>query len=119
MKHRLVNNGLGANAEVHLNNKGIINKEFADAALDFLGLEGFDFQVDDDSVSVGIEPTYQYEDLKIITIARNKKHSTYVTGRAWGPYGSQVVKRTRRMGDYSRQSKFTKFVDEWHSFLFS
>jgi hypothetical protein len=118
MKHRLVHNGLGANAEVLLDNQGRINKEFANAALDFLKLEGLDFQVGEHYVSVGIEPTYMYQPLKIITISRNKDDSTYVTGTAWGPYGSGIAKRVRRRGNYKKKSKFTKFVDEWHPFLF-
>ena len=119
MKHRLVNNGLGANAKVYLNNRGSLNERFTQAVLEFLGLEGGDFQVEKDSVSVGIEPTYQYQDLKIVTIAKNKNESTYTTGRAWGPYGSGIASKTRRYGSYKNKSRFTKFVDEWHPFIWS
>lgn len=121
MKHRLVNNGFGANAEVHLNNWGSLNESFANAVMDFFALaetEGLDYQVDSDTVSVGIEPTYQYDELKIVKIVKNKEDSTYTTGKSFGPYGSKVVSRTKRFGDYKRKSKFTKFVDAWHSALF-
>lgn len=119
MKHRLVSNtGLGANAEVLLNNKGLLNQSFAHAALEFLDLEGFDFQVEKSTVAVGIEPTYQYDELKILKIAKNKANSVYITGKSFGPYGSGVRSRTKRLGDYKRQTKVTKFVDAWHPILF-
>lgn len=118
MKHRLVNNGFGANAEVYLNNQGTLDNNFANAVLDLFGYDGLDYQVDENAVSMGIEPTYQYDELKIITIRKNKEDSTYITGKAFGPYGSQVVSRTKRLGDYKRQTKITKFVDAWHPILF-
>lgn len=115
----MVNNGLGANAEVYLNNKGSLKEPFADAVMDFFEwTEGFDFQVDEGAVSVGREPTYQYDELKIIKISKNKEDSTFTTGKSFGAYGSQVVSRTKRLGDYKRQSKFTRFVDAWHSVLY-
>lgn len=120
MKHRLVNNGFGANAKVLLDNKGTINEEFADEAIeqffDYWG--GFDFSIRENHVSLGIEPTYQYDKLKIVTINKDKNYSTYATGKAWGPYGSQLVKREKMYASYKRQSAFTRFVDKWHTIIF-
>lgn len=121
MKHRISNvTGFGANAEVLLDNKGEINKDFADDAINkfFAEWEGFDFTAQNNIVSVGIEPTYQYDKLRIVTINKDKNHSTYTTGKSFGPYGSQVVSRTKIYSEYKRKSKFIKFVDKWHSILF-
>jgi hypothetical protein len=116
----MVNNGLGANAEVYLNNKGSLNESFAKSVMNFFGyIEGFDFQIEDNLVAVGREPTYQYDALEIIKIVKNKEDSTYTTGKSFGPYGSGVRSRTRRLGDYKRKSKFVQFVDAWHPILFN
>lgn len=121
MRHRMVSGtGLGNPDPVLLNNKGKINKEFADAALAdyFSQEEGFDFQVSKESVTIGIEPAYQYDELKIIHIDKDKSKSYLQRGKAWGPYGSQIAKNTRVYGEYKNKSKFVKFIDKWHEVLF-
>lgn len=121
MRHRIVSGtGLGNPDPVLLNNKGVINKEFADDAIAnyFQDEEGFDFKANGYSVTIGIEPTYQYDDLKIIHIHEDKSHSYIQRGKAWGPYGSQIAKNTKVYKDYKRKSKFVKFVDKWHKVLF-
>lgn len=112
--------GLGNPDPVLLDNKGTINKEFADEALKeyFSYEEGFDFQLNKDFVNIGIEPAYQYDRLKIISIQKDKSKSYIQTGKAWGPYGSQIAKNTKVYGDYKNKSKFIKFVDKWHAVLF-
>jgi len=121
MKHRLViSNGLGMNTKVWLNNQGDFSAkvQFGDAALNYLGVDGVDFQIEEDRVSIGIEPTYQYEKLKIITIHKDKSKSTITDGIAWGAYGSNVVFKTRSFQDFKYRSKFVRFVEEWHPKLF-
>lgn len=120
MQRRLVNNGLGANMPVLLDNKGEINKEFADAALAeyFAKEEGYDFQLSDNSITVGIEPTYQHDHLKLISINKDKLKSYIRTGTSFGPYGSVVVFNTKEYGQYKNQCKFVRFVDKWHGVLF-
>jgi hypothetical protein len=121
MRHRIVSGmGLGNPDEVLLENKGQINKEFADDAIAsyFEDEEGFDFQVEEDSVTIGIEPAYQYDKLKIVQINKDKSKSYIQRGKAWGPYGSQIAKNTTVYGDYRKRSKFVKFVDKWHEVLF-
>lgn len=120
MKHRIANNGFGCNAKVELNNTGEVNKEFADAAIEqyFQKWEGCDFQIEKEFVALGIEPTYQSDPLKIITIAKNKEESFIKTGRAFGYYGSGVRSKTKTYKDYKKKGKFVKFVDKWHSVLF-
>jgi hypothetical protein len=119
MKHRIVHeHGFGANAKVWLNNQGPLNPQFGDAALDYLELTRCDFQIDDNQISVGIEPTYQFDRLHVLTIHRQKDKSGWVRGKAFGAYGSQVVTERRILGDYKYQSKFVRFVDKWHPILF-
>jgi hypothetical protein len=120
-RHRLVTGtGLGNPEPAKLDNKGYIYKPFADAAMKeyFSREEGFDFHRDRNTVAVGIEPTYQGDPLRIITIRRNKAESTIEQGRAFGYYGSGVRKSVRRYADYKYNSKFKRFVDAWHRVLF-
>jgi hypothetical protein len=72
-----------------------------------------------DEIRLGFEPSYQYEDLKVIVIAKDKDYSRFITGRAWGSWGSQIASTTREYGDYKRRSKFVRFVDKWHPRLYA
>lgn len=112
--------GLGNPDEVLLDNKGTLDNEFAvDALLVYFDEEeGFDFQIKENSISIGIEPSYQYDRLKIIHINKNKSKSYIQYGKAWGPYGSQIGKNTRLYGEYKTKSKFVRFVDKWHAKFF-
>lgn len=121
MRHRIVTGtGFGNSAPVLLDNRGEINKEFAAAALKeyFEREEGFDFQLNKKYVNIGLEPAYQYERLKIISINKDKDKSFIMTGKAWGPYGSQIAKSQKSYSEYKYNSKFVKFVDKWHEVLF-
>lgn len=121
MKHRLISGtGFGSNVKVELNNKGKVNKKFADAAIEayFQKWDGFDFQIENNFVAVGIEPSYQYDPLKIVTITKNKEDSFIRTGHAFGAYGSGLVSKTKTYKDYKINGKFKKFVDTWHPILF-
>jgi hypothetical protein len=122
VRHRIVSGTFGiGNAEPELlNNKGEINKEFADEAIAiyFHEEEGFDFQIGEDYVMIGIEPSYQYDELKIIKIHKDKSKSFLQRGKAWGPYGTQIAKNTNIYGEYKNKGKFVKFVDKWHATLF-
>lgn len=98
MRHRIVSiTGIGNVEPPLLNNEGQVNTEFADATIAeyFSNEEGFDFQISSEMVNVGIEPAYQYERLKIISINKNKNKSFIQQGRAWGPYGTQIAKTTK------------------------
>jgi len=121
MRHRIVSGtGLGNPDPVLLNNEGEINEFFAEAALKeyFYQQEGFDFQIEEDMVNIGIEPAYQGDELLIISINKNKSKSYLQRGKAWGPYGSQIAKKTKTYSEYKRKGKFVKFVDQWHEILF-
>lgn len=67
----------------------------------------------------GVEPSYKFDPLKLITIAKEKDDSKYITGRAVGYYGSEVQSTVKEYGDYTKQSKFVRFVDKWHGKLFT
>lgn len=121
MRHRMVTGtGLGNPDAVLLDNKGKVNPEFAvDAIVEYFHQEeGFDFQVSEDAITIGIEPAYQYDELKIVQINKEKNKSYLQRGKAWGPYGSQIAKNTRSYGEYKNKAKFVKFVDKWHAVLF-
>lgn len=121
MRHRMIlGTGLGNPDSVLLDNKGTINSEFAEDALSyyFNSEEGFDFQITDDSITIGIEPAYQYDRLKLISINKDIRKSYIKTGKAWGPYGSQIAANIKIYGNYKRKSKFVKFVNKWYPKLF-
>ena len=120
MRHRICNIlGLGNPDPELLDNKGNLNKEFADAVLaTYFKDTGFDFHIDEEAVQVGIEPAYQYGKLRIITIHKDKSKSFHRSGKSWGGYGSKLVSTTKTYAEYKRRRKFVKFVDEWHAKLF-
>lgn len=112
--------GLGNPEKAVLDNVGMVNSDFADAAIEtyFQRWEGFDFSVNKNYIAVGIEPSYQYDKLKILYIHKNKEKSYIKTGIAFGGYGSQVVASQKFYKDYKNSCKFVKFVDKWHNVLF-
>lgn len=121
MKHRIANTTcFGDLQPVFLDNKGSIDELFAEDVLKsyFKKHEGLDFSIKDMSVDVGIEPTYQYDKLKIISINKIKGDSYLLDGIARGSYGTQISKTIRYYKDYKNKCKFINFVDKWHSVLF-
>ena len=71
-----------------------------------------------EALILGIEPTYQFDPLKIIVVHRDKKQSKYVTGRAVEAWASRIVKTEKLYSQYKKQSKFVRFVDKWHGKIF-
>lgn len=121
MRHRISpHTGLGNPSPIILDNRGHLKKKYADFMLDgyFKEHGGYDFKVTREFVDVGIEPSYQYDQLFIIRIHKNKKLSFIQRGKAWGLYGSQIVQRKKYYSEYKYKSKFTKMVDEFHGVLF-
>lgn len=120
MKHRIAT-VLGNNdTRFNLDNTGEINETFASAAIkEYFGYwEGCDFHVDKKQVVVGVEPSYQGDDLLVVAIHKDIDKSAIQTGHAFGHYGTGVRKRTKTYAEYKRNSKFKKFVDKWHPILF-
>jgi hypothetical protein len=124
MRHRIgVGNsiGLGNSDPVELDNKGNPpSREVSEKAIEvyFEHWEGFDYQWGKETLSLGIEPAYQGEDLLIITLHKDKEKSSITEGRAFGYYGSGIRKKTRVYGDYVYNSKFVRFVDQVHGLVF-
>lgn len=126
MRHRIGN----INACTHLGNpdKGdlmntgqttpIILEMFDDALKVFFGGWGFDYNIQDKSITFGQEPAYMYENLKIVSLHKKKALSYIKTGHAFGLYGSGIRSRIKYYKDFRRSSKFVDFVDKWHNALF-
>jgi hypothetical protein len=72
---------------------------------------------DEYEIKIGIEPSYQYEPLKMLCITLHKEFSYISTGIAFGLYGTGIRQRKRIYRYYKRNSKFIKFVDKWHKKL--
>lgn len=77
-----------------------------------------DAQIKNGEVMMGIEPSYMYEGLKIITISERKGESSIATGYAWGAWGTGIRSKERRYDDAKKKGKFVKFIDHWHPLLF-
>lgn len=131
MKHRggAEYTGLGGNAEVLISCKNtskkvkdsLLNEIAKDCYTTFSFEEKFGYceaGFDGEEARFGAEPSYQFDDLKLIIIAKDKNESRYVTGRAVGAWASAIQQKVRSYGDYSRKSKFIRFVDKWHEKLF-
>jgi hypothetical protein len=121
VRHRICpNNGLGNSDKPLLDNKGNIDKEYYNAVVEeyFKFWCVVDFKVTKKEMTIGIEPAYQSEKIKIISINKNKNLSYILTGYAFGSYGTQIVSKKKYYSDYKNKSKFVKFVDEWHGRLF-
>lgn len=123
MRHRIGGvhvTGMGNPDPVILDNKGKLNKDFADEvlALYFEDFEGYDFKVTKKGVTVGIEPAYQFEKLRIIHIAKDKGESYIRYGKAFGYYGTNIVGKPKFYKDYKLNSKFKRLVDKYHGILF-
>lgn len=62
----------------------------------------------------GIEPSYQYDELQIIKFDfADKNKCCLLEGKAWGVWGSNVVKKSKLYGQYKRNCTFKNFIDKW------
>ena len=129
MKHRggAQHTGLGGNAETLISGKN--TSKIPDKLLNDIAKECYDtfsFKTygyceagfDGDEARFGVEPSYKFEDLKLIIICKDKKESKYITGRAVGPWASALQQKTKEYGNYRKSSKFIRFVDKWHPKLY-
>ena len=129
MKHRggAQHTGLGSNAPVLVSGKntgGIPDSLLNEIAKDCYNTFSFEKYgyceagFDGDEARFGIEPTYQFEDLKLIVVCKDKAESKYITGRAVGAWASALQQKVKEYRNYQKSSKFTRFVDKWHAKLF-
>jgi len=121
MKRRICEaiTGIGGGRGI-LTNNGSVNKELGKELIEsyFKEWEGFDFQIEDDKVMFGIEPSYMKQKYKVITIHKDKNLSSYSTGYAFGAYGTDILKNTKEYRNYKNKCKFTRFIDKWHEQIF-
>lgn len=126
MRHRIgigARTGLGNPSKELLSGKGELALAAKDMAKEAIRLYfkkwgGCDYEAGGDEVKLGVEPAYQFEDLKIICIRRDKGKSYLRTGRAFGMYGSGIRSRYKFYSDCKRKAKFKRFVDRWHPKVF-
>lgn len=125
MRHRLSNiTGIGGGDPVILDNNLQLEKsEFwdkflEDSQLNFKTIdnyEGFDFHLDEQGFTFGIEPSYKFDDLQIIHFDFKNKRDCYIQqGIAFGYYGTKIVCKIKRYGEYTRKTKFIRFIDKWY-----
>lgn len=124
MYHRMSQfTGLGNPRSAVLQNVGKLTTEMKECLTEatelwFSKWGGVDYNVHEDGFTFGIEPSYQYDELLIIEILKDKGDSWIGRGKAWGSYGSDRVMSVKYYRDYKRNGKFKKFVDKWHGKLF-
>lgn len=108
----------GFSADSKLNAKV---KEAAKEVFELFLKNGFnhcDAQIGEDQIRLGVEPAYQYQKLKMITVHQEKKWSSFSIGYAWEAYGSGLRSRKKYYKDYKFKSKFIRFIDKWHPIFF-
>lgn len=70
-------------------------------------------------LEIGNEPRYMKDPLNIITFDgwRYRRYTSnqtgFESGIAWGPYGTQIQSRFKKLTDYKRCSKYSKFIEKW------
>lgn len=77
-----------------------------------------DAQAREDEYRFGIEPTYQYDELKIIVVRKVKEDSYIETGYARESYGTGIQSKRKYYREYKLKSKFVRWVDQCHAMLF-
>lgn len=77
-----------------------------------------DAQYRDMEVTLGIEPSYMYERLKIIVIDKQKEYSYIQTGYAWGPWGTGIRSKTKYYKEMKYNSKYKNFINKWHEKIY-
>lgn len=97
-------------------------KEFGDEAIKKFRVlrysEGFDFNFENNILSIGIEPAYMDEELQIIGFDFNDKQNSYMkTGISRGYYGSKILEKIKYYKDYKRKNVFKDFIDKWYDVL--
>lgn len=131
MRHRLGDIGsqigLGNPSAVLLDNKWskseTYNKKIKRMLKDGTGLYfkdigGCDFTIIKDRIDFGIEPAYQFENLKIISVNKEIGLSFIQTGRAFDYYGSGIRSTIKYYKNYKLKSKFVRFIDKWHKAVY-
>lgn len=81
--------------------------------------EGYcDAGFDNNEIRVGIEPTYQYQYLKMIVIPENIQDSYLVIGWAASAWASKILCNHYYYRDYVRYGKVKRFIKKWHTVFY-
>ena len=133
MRYRMINNtGLGNPNECLLPNAWSKNDKLNEIATlmfqevlasDFEVMKeygGFDFKVETKengfTIDFGIEPTYQYDELILYHIEKDKKNCKIILGKAEGSYGSDI--KISKEFDYNNCNlEFKDLIDRWYDKL--
>lgn len=92
-------------------------KEFAYWWTDDMSEEGYsaDFGFSDNRFFVGWEPSYMYDPLNVVCFDLNNKEESWRTwGKAFGPWGKNIVCETKHYKDYKKKTKYIKFIDKYY-----
>lgn len=118
MKYRICDyTGLGGNAEVYLDRQGNIPEDAIAEIVEIFN-NGCDWHSEKDYIAFGIEPTYQGDRLYIFYVKRDINESFILRGKAWGAYGTNVVKTIKKFSDYKYKSKLVKAITRIHHYYF-
>lgn len=133
MRHRMINNiGLGNPNECLLPNTWSENNKLNNIAKlifqEILASDievmkeygGFDFKVEVNEdgfiINFGIEPAYQYDELILYHIEKDKNSCKIILGKAEGSYGSDI--KISKEFDYNNCNlKFKYLIDRWYDKL--
>lgn len=126
MRHRIgiaAYTGLGNLSPEMLPNVGLSSdsriKVFNEVLRAYFSKYGYcDYYITDEKATFGIEPAYQHDRLRIISIHKDKLFSYIQNGFAFGYYGSEIGSTTKRYSEYKKKCKFTKCIDKWHKQLY-
>lgn len=82
----------------------------------FKSYEGFDYYIKTEGFAMGIEPSYQFDELFRIVIRKNIYESYIESGKSFGSYGTAVRKKQRFYSD--RKSKYNTLIFKYHTMVF-
>ena len=83
----------------------------------FKDWEGCDFSIAQAGkgmiVTLGIEPSYKFDTLKIIAVGSCMENSYKETGVAWGYFGTGIASTVKTYAECTYKTAFTRFVQKW------
>jgi hypothetical protein len=81
-------------------------------------MRNIDFSIFENNILIGIEPSYMYDEIYVISINRDKNSSMLRSGISFGNYGSNIISKVSFYKDKKTKSKFIRFVDKYHALIY-